>query len=65
MIAIFSLELYTPEYKQYADEVGFYVQDRGGEIAVRRHDVEFTVPIQHQLFMLIKYPFLKMIPLIY
>jgi len=65
MIAIFSLELYTPEYKQYADEVGFYVQDLGGEIAVRRHDVEFTVPIQHQLFMLIKYPFLKMIPLIY
>jgi len=62
---MFSLGLYTPEYKQYADEVGFYVQDLGGEIAVRRHDVEFTVPIQHQLFTLIKYPFLKIIPLVY
>ena len=65
MIAIFSLALYTSEYKKYADEVGFYVQECGGEIAVRRHDVEFTVPIQHQLFVLIKYPFLKIVPLIY
>jgi len=65
MIAMFSLSLYAPEYKQYGDDVGFYVQDLGGEIAVRRHDVEFTVPIQHQLFVLIKYPFLKIIPLIY
>ena len=65
MIAIFSLALYTSEYKKYADEVGFYVQECGGEIAVRRHDVEFTVPVQHQLFVLIKYPFLKIVPLIY
>jgi tRNA 2-selenouridine synthase SelU len=62
---MFSLELYTPNYKQYADEIGFYVQRIGGEIAVRRHDVEFTVPVKYKDFVLIQYPFLKEIPLIY
>jgi hypothetical protein len=65
MITMFSLELYTPNYKQYADEIGFYVQRIGGEIAVRRHDVEFTVPVKYKDFVLIQYPFLKEIPLIY
>jgi hypothetical protein len=65
MIAIFSLELYTSDYKNYADEVGFYVQKCGGEIAVRRHDVEFTVPLHYKDFVLIQYPFLKIVPLIY
>lgn len=65
MIAMFSLELYTSEYKQYADEVGFYVQRIGGELAVRRHDVEFTVPDKYKDFILIQYPFLKSVPLIY
>jgi len=65
MIAMFSLELYTPNYHKYADEVGFYVQRIGGELAVRRHDVEFTVPIRYRDFVLIQYPFLKEIPLMY
>jgi hypothetical protein len=65
MISIFSLELYTPDYKQYADEIGFYIQRCGGELAVRRHAVEFTVPIRYKDFVLIKYPFLKEVPLIY
>ena len=65
MIAMFSLPLYTSEYKQYADEVGFYVQELGGYFHVARHDVEFTVPIEQQLFVMIKYPFLKTVPLIY
>jgi hypothetical protein len=65
MIAMFSLPLYTPEYKQYADEVGYYVQECGGYFHVARHDVEFTVPIEQQLFVMIKFPFLKTVPLVY
>ena len=65
MISIFSLELYTPDYKQYADEIGFYVQRCGGDLAVRRHTVEFTVPLRYRDFVLIQYPFLKEIPLVY
>jgi len=65
MISMFSLELYTPNYQQFADEIGFYVQRIGGELAVRRHDVEFTVPLRYKDFVLIKYPFLKEIPLVY
>lgn len=65
MIAMFSLELYTQEYKKYADEVGLYVQRIGGELAVRRYDIEFTVPIRYKDFVLIQYPFLKLVPLIY
>ena len=42
---MFSLSLYAPEYKQYADDVGFYVQDCGGYFHVAIHNVEFTVPI--------------------
>lgn len=62
---MFSLSLCAPEYEQYADEVGFYVQDCGGYFHVARHDVEFIVPIEQQLFVMIKFPFLKTVPLVY
>ena len=65
MIAIFSIELYTTEYKKYADDIGFYVQHIGGEFAVTRNNVEFTVPLKYKDFVLIQYPFLKEIPLVY
>jgi len=65
MIVMFSLSLHSPEYKQHADDVGFYVQDIGGEFAVRKHEVEFIFPQRFKDFVLIKYPFLKEIPLCY
>jgi uncharacterized protein (DUF1330 family) len=65
MIAMFSLPLYTPEYKQYGDDVGDYVQECGGHFHIARNDVEFTVPLEQKLFVLIKFPFLKIIPLVY
>jgi len=65
MIIMFSLRMYTPEYKKYADEVGDYIQKCGGEFAVRRHDVEFTVEERFKDFVLIQFPFLEEIPLCY
>jgi len=65
MIVMFSLSLYSPEYKQYADDVGFYAQDIGGYFHVRKHNVEFTFPQRYKDFVMIKYPFLKEIPLCY
>ena len=65
MIVMFSLELYTPEYRRYADDIGFYAQDCGGYFHVARHDVEYTFPEKYKDFVLIQYPFLKLIPLVY
>jgi hypothetical protein len=65
MIVMFSLELYTPEYKQYADDIGFYAQACGGYFHVARYDVEFTFPQKYKTFVMIKYPFLKEIALCY
>ena len=65
MIVMYSLSLYTPEYKRYADDVGFYIQKIGGEFAVCRHDVEFTFEDKYKDFVLIQFPFLKEIPLCY
>ena len=54
---MFSLELYTPEYTRYADDIGFYAQNCGGYFHVARHDVEFTFPEKYKDFVLIQYPF--------
>ena len=65
MISIFSLELYSPECRQHRDDIGFYVQHCGGEFSVHRHTIEFTVPQRYKDFVLLQYPFLKEIPLVY
>jgi hypothetical protein len=65
MISLFSLELYTKECRQYQDDIGFYVQHCGGSFSVHRHDIEFTIPEKYKDFMLIQFPFLKEVPLIY
>ena len=65
MIVMFSLSLYSPEYKQHADDVGLYIQNFGGSLAIRRHEVEFTIEEKYREFVIIKYPFLEEIPLCY
>ena len=65
MISMFSLDLYTKECRQYRDDIGFYVQQCGGEFSVHRHTIEFTIPKKYKDFMLIQFPFLKEITLIY
>jgi hypothetical protein len=65
MIVMFSLALYTPEYRKYSDDVGYYAQECGGYFHIARNDVEFTFPERYKDFVLIKYPFLKEIPLVY
>lgn len=62
---MFSLRMYAPEYKMYSDEVGYYIQECGGEFYVRRNDVEFVVEERYREFVLIKFPFLEEIPLAY
>ena len=62
---MFSLDLYTKECRQYQDDIGFYVQRCGGQFSVHRHDIEFTIPEKYKDFMLIQFPFLKEIPLVY
>jgi uncharacterized protein (DUF1330 family) len=57
--------MYAPEYKMYSDEVGYYIQECGGEFYVRRNDVEFVVEERYREFVLIKFPFLEEIPLAY
>ena len=57
--------MYVPEYKLYADEIGDYIQERGGEFYVRRHEVEFVVEHRYKDFVLIKFPFLEEVPLVY
>ena len=57
--------MYAPEYKLYSDEVGYYIQQCGGEFYVRRHDVEFVVEEKYREFVLIKFPFLEQVPLCY
>lgn len=65
MIVMFSLKKYTAEFKEYLDDVGFYVQKCGGEFHIGRHEVEFTFEEIHKDFVLMKFPFLKEIPLCY
>jgi uncharacterized protein (DUF1330 family) len=62
---MFSLRTFIPEYKLYADEVGDYIQKCGGEFYLRKHDVEFVVEEKYREFVLIKYPFLEQVPLVY
>jgi len=65
MIVMFSLPIYAKEYKIYADDVGDYIQQCGGEFYLRKHDVEFVVEEKYREFVLIKYPFLEQVPLVY
>jgi uncharacterized protein (DUF1330 family) len=65
MIVMYSLKKYTPEYKEYLDKVGNYVQQCGGEFHIARHEVEFTFEAKHRDFVLLQFPFLKEIPLCY
>jgi len=62
---MFSLPIYAKEYKIYADDVGDYIQQCGGEFYLRKHDVEFVVEEKYREFVLIKYPFLEQVPLVY
>jgi uncharacterized protein (DUF1330 family) len=57
--------MFVPEYKMYSDEIGDYIQQCGGEFYVRRHDVEFVVEEKYRDFVLIKFPFLEEVPLVY
>jgi len=65
MIVMFSLSRYIPEYKEYADDIGFYIQRFGGALAIRKHEVEFTIEERYREFVLIKYPFLEQVLLVY
>ena len=65
MIVMYALKKYTPEYKEYLDEVGHYIQKCGGEFHIARHDVEFTFEDKYKDFVLLQFPFLKEIPLCY
>ena len=51
---MYSLPLYTPEYRKYADDVGFYIQKCGGEFHVARHDIEFTFEEKYKDFVLLQ-----------
>jgi hypothetical protein len=50
----------TENFKDIADEIGFYVQSIGGNFSVHRYHVSFHVPIKYTEFMLLKYSCLKM-----
>lgn len=65
MIVMYSLKKYTPEYKKYLDDVGFYIQKIGGEFTNARHEIEFTFEDKYKDFVLIQFPFLKEIKLVY
>lgn len=65
MIVMYGLKKYTPEYKEYLDDVGFYIQQLGGSFHISKHEIEFTFEDIHRDFVLIKYPFLKEIALCY
>ena len=62
MLVMYSLNRWHREFK---DEVGDYIQSIGGEFHVARHDIEFTFEEKYKVFVLIKFPFLKKIDLIY
>lgn len=65
MIVMYALKKYTPEYKQYLDDIGYYIQKCGGEFHIARHEVEFTFEDKYTDFLLLQFPFLKEIPLCY
>lgn len=65
MIVMYTLKKYTPECKEYLDDVGFHIQRCGGSFHIGKHEIEFTFEDIHKDFILIKYPFLKEIPLCY
>jgi uncharacterized protein (DUF1330 family) len=65
MIVMYSLKNNAPEYEEYLDKVGDYIQHCGGEFHLARHEVEFTFEEKHRVFVLLQFPFLKEIPLCY
>ena len=42
-----------------ADDVSLYVQECGGEFAIRKRHIEFYVPIEHSAIVALKFPFLR------
>lgn len=48
-----------------ADDIGFYVQSLGGHFEIHRSKVEFYVPKENCEFMILKYPFLKVVDYIW
>lgn len=56
----FNLPRSTPNFLQKIDDVGFYVQEIGGEFYFQRKHIEFHVPVEYTEFMLLKSSYLKM-----
>jgi hypothetical protein len=48
------------EYREQADEIADYIQSIGGEFVIRKHGIEFLVPIKYIEFVSLKYSFLTM-----
>ena len=48
----------TSKDRDLADDISMYVQEHGGSFVIQRHSVDFNVPDECGLFMLMKYPML-------
>lgn len=48
-----------------SDEISLYVQQIGGHFEIHKHVVEFYIPAENFDFIMLKYPFLKVIEYIW
>jgi hypothetical protein len=56
----FNLLRSTPDFLQKMDDVGFYVQEIGGEFYFKKKHIAFHVPVEYTEFMILKFSYLKM-----
>lgn len=55
------LSFMLSKYHPLADDVSLYVQDAGGFFEIHRSMVEFYIPKEYFDFMILKYPFLRIV----